>query len=54
MFDAVHFLNVLILIFLCVQLLKLVKVTELPHVWERAAKSYFCYMCSYIRMSVRF
>ena len=37
MFGAVQFLNVLILTFLSVTLFHLVKVTELPPVWERAA-----------------
>ena len=40
MFGAVHFfLNVLILTLLCVLLFELVKLTELPPVWERTANS---------------
>ena len=39
MFGVVQLLNILILTLLCVQLLKSVKVTELPPVWERAANS---------------
>ena len=39
MFGAVQFLNVLILTLLCVLLFNLVKLTELPLVWERAANS---------------
>ena len=38
MFSAVQFLNPLILTLLCVQLCNLVKITDLPTVWERAAK----------------
>ena len=36
---AVQFLNVLILTLLCAILFNLVKLTELPPVWERAANS---------------
>ena len=39
MFSAVQFLNVLILTLLCNILFNLVKLTELPSVWERAAYS---------------
>ena len=39
MFGAVHFLNVLILTLLCVLLFNLMKLTDLPAVWERAANS---------------
>ena len=39
MFGAFQFLNVLILTLLCVQLFNLVKLTEFPSVWERAAYS---------------
>ena len=39
MFGAVQFLNVLILTFLCILFFNLVKLTELPPVWERAANS---------------
>ena len=38
-FGAVQFLNVLILTLLCVLLFYLVKLTDLPSVWERAAYS---------------
>ena len=44
MFGAVQFLNVLILTLLCVLCFNLVKLTELPPVWERAANSLIiCY-----------
>ena len=39
MFSAVQFVNVLILILLCVLLFNSAKVTELPPVWEKAANS---------------
>ena len=39
MFGAVQVLNVLILTLLCVLLFNLVKLTELPPIWERAANS---------------
>ena len=39
MFGAVQFLNVLMLTFLSVLLFNLVKLTELPPVWEGAANS---------------
>ena len=39
MFGAVQFLNVLVLTLLCFLLFNLVKLTELPPVWERAANS---------------
>ena len=38
-FGAVQFLKVLILTLLCVLLFNLVKLTELPPVWKRAANS---------------
>ena len=39
MFGAVQFSNILILTLLCVLLFNLVKLTELPSVWERATYS---------------
>ena len=39
MFGAVHFLNVFILTLLCFLFFNLVKLTELPPAWERAANS---------------
>ena len=54
-FGDVHFLNALILTLLCALLFNLVKLTELPPVWVRAANSayhmlYRCllrYVCSF-------
>ena len=47
MFRAVQFSNVLISKLLCVLLFNLVKLTELPPVWERAANSvyYLLFRC---------
>ena len=39
MFGAVQFLNVLILTFLYVLLFNLVKLTEVPPLWEKTANS---------------
>ena len=48
MFGAVQFLNVLILTRLCVLLFNLVKLTELPPVWERAANSALLIICYFV------
>ena len=61
MFGAVQFVNVLILRLLCVLLFNLVKLTELPSVWERASNSAYyllfrCllrYVCSYFPLMFR-
>ena len=62
MFGAVPFLKVLILTLLYVLLFNLVKLTELPPVWERAANSAYhllfrCllrYVCSFFMFRTSF
>ena len=61
MFGAVQFLHVLILTLLCVLFFNLVKLTELPPVWERAANSAYHllfrsllrYVCSFFPLMFR-
>ena len=51
---AVQFLNVLILTLLNVRLFNLVKVTELPSVWERATNStyHLLFLCKLVHLSL--